>query len=70
MYLSEMIDAVESKTGKELFPCADEKKTESLQGNVANIPKATGSEPPDDTGEPDGDTGEPDGDTGESEQGE
>ena len=48
MYLSEMLDAVESKTGKPLFPSAEERKADSTVEQVANIPKAENVEPPDD----------------------
>lgn len=52
MYLSEMIDAVESKTGEELFPQSEVNKAEPTVGQVANIPKATETEPVDDPPEP------------------
>ena len=48
MYLSEMIDAVESKTGEELFPSAEERKTDPPVEQIANIPEAKNVEPPDD----------------------
>ena len=47
MYLSEMIDAVESKTGKPLFP-QEERKADPPVEQIANIPKAENVEPPDD----------------------
>ena len=48
MYLSEMIDAVESKTGEELFPSAEERKADPPTEQIINIPKAENVEPPDD----------------------
>ena len=48
MYLSEMIDAVESKTGEELFPHAEERKAEPVTEQITNIPTAGNVEPPDD----------------------
>lgn len=51
MYLSEMIDAVESKTGEELFPSVEERKAEPPVEQIANIPKAENVEPPDDPSE-------------------
>lgn len=48
MYLSEMLDAVESKTGKPLFPQLEERKTDPPVEQIANIPKAENVEPPDD----------------------
>ena len=47
MYLSEMIDAVESKTGKPLFP-QEERKADHPVEQITNIPKAENVEPPDD----------------------
>ena len=52
MYLSEMIDAVESKTGEELFPSAEERKAVPVTEQITNIPKAGNVEPPDDPPEP------------------
>ena len=52
MYLSEMIDAVESKTGEELFPSAEERKADPPVEQITNIPKAENVEPPDDPAEP------------------
>ena len=51
MYLSEMIDAVESKTGKPLFP-QEERKADPPVEQITNIPKAENVEPPDDPSEP------------------
>lgn len=51
MYLSEMLDAVESKTGKPLFP-QEERKTDPPVEQIVNIPKAENVEPPDDPAEP------------------
>lgn len=51
MYLAEMIDAVESKTGEELFP-SEERKADSPVEQIINIPKAENVEPPDDSPEP------------------
>ena len=51
MYLSEMLDAVESKTGKPLFP-QEERKADSPAEQITNIPKAENVEPPDDPPEP------------------
>ena len=48
MYLSEMIDAVESKTGEELFPSAEERKADPPVEQITNIPRAENVEPPDD----------------------
>ena len=48
MYLSEMLDAVESKTGEELFPHAEERKADPSVEQITNIPKAGNVEPPDD----------------------
>ena len=48
MYLSEMLDAVESKTGKPLFPQAEERKTDPPVEQIINIPKTENVEPPDD----------------------
>ena len=48
MYLSEMLDAVESKTGKPLFPLEEERKTDPPVEQITNIPKAENVEPPDD----------------------
>ena len=47
MYLSEMLDAVESKTGKPLFP-QEEIKADPPVEQITNIPKAENVEPPDD----------------------
>ena len=47
MYLSEMIDSVESKTGKPLFP-QEEIKADPPVEQITNIPKAENVEPPDD----------------------
>lgn len=52
MYLSEMIDAVESKTGKPLFPQTEERKADPPVEQITNIPKAENVEPPDDPAEP------------------
>ena len=51
MYLSEMLDAVESKTGKPLFP-QEERKADTPAEQVINIPKVENVEPPDDPSEP------------------
>ena len=51
MYLSEMLDAVESKTGKPLFP-QEERKADPPVEQIINIPKAENAEPPDDPPEP------------------
>ena len=51
MYLSEMLDAVESKTGKPLFP-QEERKADPPVEHITNIPKAENVEPPDDPSEP------------------
>ena len=51
MYLSEMIDAVESKTGEELFPSAEERKADPPVEQITDIPKAENAEPPDDPSE-------------------
>ena len=48
MYLSEMIDLVEAKTGEELFPSTEERKADSPVEQITNIPKAENVEPPDD----------------------
>lgn len=48
MYLSEMLDAVESKTGKPLFPQTEERKADPPVEQITNIPKAENVEPPDD----------------------
>ena len=50
MYLSEMIDSVESKTGKPLFP-QEERKADPQVEQITNIPKVENVEPPDDTSE-------------------
>ena len=50
MYLSEMIDAVESKTGELLFP-QEERKADPPVEQITNIPKAENVEPPDDPSE-------------------
>lgn len=52
MYLAEMIDAVESNTGEELFPSAEERKADPPIEPFTNIPKAGNVEPPDDSPEP------------------
>ena len=52
MYLSEMIDSIESRTGEELFPSAEERKTDPPVEQITNIPKAENVEPPDDPPEP------------------
>ena len=52
MYLSEMLDAVESKTGKPLFPQTEERKADPTVEQITNIPKAVNVEPPDDPPEP------------------
>ena len=51
MYLSEMLDAVESKTGKQLFQ-QEERKADPPVEQITNIPKAENVEPPDDPTEP------------------
>ena len=51
MYLSEMLDAVESKTGKPLFPQAEERKTDPPVEQIINIPKVENVEPPDEPAE-------------------
>ena len=51
MYLSEMLDAVESKTGKPLFP-QEERKADPHVEQITNIPNAVYVEPPDDPPEP------------------
>ena len=51
MYLSEMIDAVESKTGKPLFQ-QEERKADPPAEPITNIPKVGNVEPPDDPPEP------------------
>ena len=48
MYLSEMIDLVEAKTGEELFPSTEERKADSPVEQITNIPKVENVEPPDD----------------------
>ena len=50
MYLSEMLDAVESKTGKPLFT-QEERKADPPVEQITNIPKAENVEPPDDPSE-------------------
>ena len=50
MYLSEMIDSVESKTGKPLFP-QEERKADPPVEQITNIPKVENVEPPDDPSE-------------------
>ena len=52
MYLSEIIDSIESKTGEELFPSAEERKADPTVEQITNIPKAENVEPPDDPAEP------------------
>ena len=47
MYLSEMLDAVETKTGKPLFS-QEERKADPPVEQITNIPKAENVEPPDD----------------------
>ena len=47
MYLSEMLDARESKTGKPLFP-QEERKADPPVEQITNIPKVENVEPPDD----------------------
>ena len=47
MYLSEMLDAVESKTGKPLFP-QEERKADHPVEQITNIPEVKNVEPPDD----------------------
>ena len=47
MYLSEMLDAVETKTGKPLFS-QEERKADPPVEQITNIPKAENIEPPDD----------------------
>ena len=47
MYLSEMFDAVESKTGKPLFQ-QEERKADPPVEQIINIPKTENVEPPDD----------------------
>ena len=51
MYLSEMLDAVESKTGKPLFSSEEERKADPPVEQIANIPKVENVEPPDDPSE-------------------
>ena len=51
MYLSEMLDAVESKTGKPLFPQPEERKADPPVEQITNIPEAKNVEPPDDPSE-------------------
>ena len=51
MYLSEMLDAVESKTGKPLFQSEEERKADPPVEQIANIPKVENVEPPDDPSE-------------------
>lgn len=52
MYLSEMLDAIESRTGEELFPSSEERKADTTVEQITNIPKAENVEPPDDPTEP------------------
>ena len=52
MYLSEMIDSIESRTGEEMFPSAEERKADPPVEQITNIPKAENVEPPDDPAEP------------------
>lgn len=47
MYLSEMIDAIESNTGEEMFP-SEERKADPPVEQITNIPKVENVEPPDD----------------------
>ena len=51
MYLSEMLEAVESKTGKSLFPSEEERKADPPVEHITNIPKVENVEPPDDPSE-------------------
>ena len=51
MYLSEMIDAIESNTGEELFS-SEERKADPPVEQITNIPKVENVEPPDDPVEP------------------
>lgn len=51
MYLSEMLDAVESKTGEPLFP-EEERKADPPVEPITNIPKVGNVEPPDDPAVP------------------
>ena len=48
MYFSELLDAVESKTGKPLFQSEEERKADPPLEQIANIPKVENVEPPDD----------------------
>lgn len=50
MYLSEMIDAIESNTGEKLFP-SEERKADPPVEQITNIPKVENVEPPDDPSE-------------------
>ena len=50
MYLSEMIDAIESNTGEELFP-SEERKADPSVEQITNIPKVENVEPLDDPSE-------------------
>ena len=52
MYLSEMSDRVETKTGEDLFPSAEERKTDPPVEQITNIPKVENVEPPDDLPDP------------------
>ena len=52
MYLSEMIDAIESNTGEELFTSSEERKADPPVEQITNIPKVGNVEPPDDPPEP------------------
>lgn len=49
MYLSEMIDAVEKKTGKQMFADLEEKAEQTKHESVVNLPEPSGEEPPDGT---------------------
>lgn len=51
MYLSEMLDAVELKTGKKLFPQSEERKADPPVEQLINIPAVKNVEPPDDPAE-------------------
>ena len=52
MYLSEMIDAIESNTGEKLFSSSEERKADPPVEQITNIPKGGDVEPPDDPVEP------------------
>ena len=53
MYLSEMLDAVESKMGKPLFPQEEERKADPPVEQITNIPKAENVEPTENVEPPD-----------------